>query len=215
MIAISPPDYSDVKDAESRKIIEVLHSRLFHAVKAFMELHTVYKDMILCRTMASQFPWRGKAISRSEHLHLDELGAIAFSDISNIVNWDDKFLDLQPGDVAMIDGEEIEAGKGGITRIVRSKVRMLPSATIDTSISRAIASVSQTAKGSLKVKLHDKIAALDKLARALGMYQPIEDAGNNTRSMVAVTIYEGRPASRPPRGEPASGVVGGDRDESD
>ena len=63
--------------------------------------------------------------------------------------------------------------------------------------------------------MHDKLAALDKLARALGMYQAIEDAGNNTRSMVAVTIYEGRPASRPPRGEPSSGVVGGDRDESD
>jgi hypothetical protein len=63
--------------------------------------------------------------------------------------------------------------------------------------------------------MHDKLAALDKLARALGMYQPIEDAGNNARSMVAVNIYEGRPASRARRDEPAFGLVGHDRDESD
>jgi phage terminase small subunit len=146
---------------------------------------------------------------------VDELGAIAFSDISNIVNWDDKFLDHQPGDVAMIDGEEIEAGKGGITRIVRSKVRMLPSATIDPSISRAIASVSQTAKGSLKVKLHDKIAALDKLARALGMYSETSRAAKDGPPLTAVTIYSGRPDNLPALGERAAEIGDAPGDDGD
>jgi hypothetical protein len=134
---------------------------------------------------------------------VDELGAIAFSDISNMVSWNEEAVDLQPGDVAMVDGEEMEAGKEGITRIVRSKVRILPSATLDPSIRRVIAEVSQTDRGSLKVRLYDKIAALDKLARALGMYQPIDDAGSKTENMVAVTVYEGLGASRPARGRPA------------
>jgi phage terminase small subunit len=146
---------------------------------------------------------------------VDELGAIAFSDISNIVNWVDKFLDHQPGDVAMIDGEEIEAGKGGITRIVRSKVRMLPSATIDPSISRAIASVSQTAKGSLKVKLHDKIAALDKLARALGMYSETSRAAKDGPPLTAVTIYSGRPDNLPALGERAAEIGDAPGDDGD
>ena len=146
---------------------------------------------------------------------VDELGAIAFSDISNIVNWDDKFLDHQPGDVAMIDGEEIEAGKGGITRIVRSKVRMLPSATIDPSISRAIASVSQTAKGSLKVKLHDKLAALDKLARALGMYSETSRVAKDGPPLTAVTIYSGRPDNLPALGERAAEIGDAPGDDGD
>jgi hypothetical protein len=121
-------------------------------------------------------------------------------------------LDFRPGDVAVIDGEQIEARKKGITRIIRSKVRILPSATIELSVRRAIAEVSQTDKGALKVKMRDKLAALDKLARALGMYQPIGDAGSTTENMVAVTIYEGRPASRPTGGQPAAGLVDGDRE---
>jgi phage terminase small subunit len=123
---------------------------------------------------------------------VDELGAIAFSDITDIVNWDDDALDIQPGDAVMIDGDEVEASKEGITRIFRSKVRIAPSAAMAPSISRAIAEVSQTDSNSLKVKLHDKIAALDKLARALGMYQKIDDVGSKNSSMVATIIYEGR-----------------------
>jgi len=142
---------------------------------------------------------------------VDELGAIAFANIGQVLTWGDEIQEVSEGDTYFINGE-VHLAKG-ITRLIRQRVRMLPSATMDPSISRAISQVSQTDRGSLGIKMHDKLAALDKLARALGMYQPIEDAGNNTRSMVA--IYEGRPASRPPRGEPASGVVGGDRDESD
>jgi phage terminase small subunit len=124
---------------------------------------------------------------------VDELGAIAFSDIGNIVNWEDENLDLGPGDIAVIEGEEVKAGKEGITRIIRSKVRILASANIDPSLRRVIAEVSQTDRNSLKVKLYDKISALDKLARALGMYQKIDDLGSKDASMVATIIYEGPP----------------------
>jgi phage terminase small subunit len=124
---------------------------------------------------------------------VDELGAIAFSDISNIVNWEDKNLDLRPGDIAVIEGEEVKASTEGITRIIRSKARILASANIDPSIRRVIAEVSQTDRNSLKVKLYDKIAALDKLARALGMYQKIDDVGSKDANMVATIIYEGSP----------------------
>jgi hypothetical protein len=70
LIGVEPPDFSSVRLKGTREALEILHQRLGDAVKALMELHTVYKDQMLCRKMASQFPWRGKALSRSEHLHL-------------------------------------------------------------------------------------------------------------------------------------------------
>jgi len=145
---------------------------------------------------------------------VDELGAIAFANIGQVLTWGDEIQEIREGDTYFINGKE-HLAKDCITRVIRQRVRVLPIATMDTSVSRVISEVSQTAKGSVKVKMHDKLAALDKLARALGMYQPIEDAGNNARSMVAVNIYEGRPASRARRDEPAFGLVGHDRDESD
>jgi hypothetical protein len=51
--------------------------------------------------------------------------------------------------------------------------------------------------------MHDKIAAIDKLARALGMYTKKLDL--NTKALpVAVTIYEGRPTTGPAPGEVAA-----------
>jgi hypothetical protein len=93
--------------------------------------------------------------------------------------------------------------------VVRQRVNVQAPTQMEARVARAIAEVAQTDKGSVKIKMHDKLGALDKLARALGMYQPIEDTGCNTQSMVAVNVYEDRPASTPARGEPAYEVAGG------
>jgi phage terminase small subunit len=150
---------------------------------------------------------------------VDELGAIAFSDIRTIMSWDNEALDLRPGDRVVIDGEEVEASicafRQGITRVIRSKVRMLPSATMDPSISRVIAEVSQTDKGSLKVKLHDKLAALDKLARALGMYSETSQVAKDGPPLTAVTIYSGRPDNLPALGERAAEIGDAPGDDGD
>jgi hypothetical protein len=58
-------------------------------------------------------------------------------------------------------------------------------------------------KGGLRVELHDKLAALDKLARTLGMYTDNLDVAGNYPPPTAVIIYSGRPAN---------GSAPGDRD---
>jgi hypothetical protein len=117
--------------------------------------------------------------------------------------WDNEAVDLRPGDVVVVvDGKEIEAGEEGFIRVICSKVRVLPSATLDPSISRVIAELSQTGNGSV-IRLHDKLAALDRLARALGMYQKIDDVGPKNQITVAVTSNEDPPATR--RGAPPCG----------
>jgi hypothetical protein len=65
-----------------------------------------------------------------------------------------------------------------------------------------------TDNGGLRVEMHDKLAALDKLSRALGMYTDNLDVAGNCPQLMAVTIYEGRPASWPAPGERAAEAAG-------
>jgi phage terminase small subunit len=141
---------------------------------------------------------------------VEELAAIAFVDIREAVTWDEFSQDVAPGDVFVIDGKEHVAKEGGVTCVVRQRVNLQAPTQMEARVARAIAEVSQTDKGSVKIKMHDKLGALDKLARALGMYQPIEDTTFNPQNLVAVNVYNGRPTSTPPHGEPASEVAGDD-----
>jgi phage terminase small subunit len=146
---------------------------------------------------------------------IDELGAIAFADIGTIVTWEEEITDYEPGTEFGLDGELMIAGNRGITRVIRSKVNVLPSTTIDPKVRRLISEVSQTDKGSIKIKLCDKLAALDKLARALGMYTDNLDVAGKCPQLTAVTIYEGRPASWPTRRKCAAEAADAAGDDGD
>jgi phage terminase small subunit len=87
-----------------------------------------------------------------------ELARIAFSDIRKAVKW---------GTVG--DGESI---------LQASYVALKSSDEIDGDTARAIAEVSQTQTG-LKIKLHDKISALDKLGKHLGLFESDDAAKGN------------------------------------
>ena len=99
---------------------------------------------------------------------VEELGAIAFSDIGDLASWDEGVQVCAPGDEYRLNGELHVAPKGGTTRVVRPRLQIEPSALLRSELRRLISEVSQTDKGTLRIKLHDKLAALDKLARALG-----------------------------------------------
>jgi len=62
--------------------------------------------------------------------------------------------------------DDVKPIKVDVANISQRVVNLLPRCP-------SISQVSQTDRGSLKAKLHDKILALDKLPRALEMYQPI------------------------------------------
>jgi phage terminase small subunit len=79
----------------------------------------------------------------SQERVVQELALIAFSDLRTYVHW----------------------GPDG--------VRLEPSATLTPAQARVVCLVSQTVTkdgGTLRIKLHDKIAALDRLARHLKLY---------------------------------------------
>ena len=70
---------------------------------------------------------------------IQEYGKIAFSDITRFVRWDG-------GEISVVDSKDI-----------------------DIEHSPALQEVSKTDGGTIKIKLHDKLAALNKLAENLGM----------------------------------------------
>lgn len=117
---------------------------------------------------------------------LEELSHIAFADIRNAVKWG-----VSPNDVS---SENADPNSLGIY-----PVRLIPSEKIDDSAAKAVAEVSLTAQG-VKVKMHDKLSALDKLAKHLGMFverhevtgkdgKPIETR-DTSREAIAKAISE-------------------------
>ena len=95
---------------------------------------------------------------------LRELGKIGFADIRKAIEWSGSEL---------VDEQDGEDGDGGEPKVfVRAAniVRLISSDVIDDDTAAAIAEISQTREGSLKLKLHDKRAALVDIGKHLGMF---------------------------------------------
>jgi phage terminase small subunit len=93
---------------------------------------------------------------------LQELAKIAFADISKAVQWRGNLVRIQ-------DNEE-----GGDILLIKetfsNHVRLIDSDKLDPGIAAAIAEVSQTAAGALRIKFHDKQAALVNLGKHMGLF---------------------------------------------
>ena len=89
---------------------------------------------------------------------VEQLVNIVRSDISDVMTW------------GMSEVEDDEGLPNGVA-ILRPNVTVFNSADLPRSITGAIAEVSMTDKGTFKVKMHDKGAAIDKLMRHLGMFE--------------------------------------------
>ncbi len=93
---------------------------------------------------------------------LRELARIGFVDIRKVVTWTNGAQGF----------DEDRAEDTGEVRIsVANFVALTPSDQIDVETAAAIAEVSQTKDGALKVKMHDKRAALVDIGRHLGMFK--------------------------------------------
>lgn len=91
-----------------------------------------------------------------------ELAKIGFSDIRKAVKWQGTLV------------QETDNPDGGdilvVKNIVTNHVQLLSSDEIDEDTAACISEVSQTKEGSLKIKFHDKLGALEKLGKHLGMF---------------------------------------------
>jgi hypothetical protein len=86
---------------------------------------------------------------------LRELAKIGFSDIRKAVAWRNEM-------VAREDEEERKGDDGvvRVTRVLLPQLCIVPSEEMDPDIAAAIAQISQGPNGEVRVRLHDKHAAL-------------------------------------------------------
>lgn len=90
---------------------------------------------------------------------LAELKKIGFSDIRKAVRWRSNVL-----------ATRIDEETGDHEDFFTTNVDLVDSEEIDDATAAAIAEISQTDKGGLKVKFHDKKGALVDIGRHLGMF---------------------------------------------
>jgi phage terminase small subunit len=89
-----------------------------------------------------------------------ELKKLGFSSIGNVVDWREEIVTRE-----IEDGEEGEAKSVLVPRVTIIAKEKLDKTTVD-----AIAEMSQQANGALRVKMHDKHAALVSLGKHLGLF---------------------------------------------
>ena len=112
---------------------------------------------------------------------LTELVKIGFSDIRKVVAWRANEVEVS---------EDLNTGEPVVRAF--NEVVLHDSATLDDATAAAIAEVSQTKDGAVKVKLYDKRAALVDIGRHLGMFNQGRPASPD-----GVAAGEDRPV--PPR----------------
>lgn len=102
---------------------------------------------------------------------LRELGKIGFSDIRKLVRWSAGPTILEPD----IDEEQEAQAHGGSLkrsrRVDGGLVEFVASDEIDDDTAGAISEISQSSTGAVKIKFHDKRAALVDIGKHLGMFK--------------------------------------------
>lgn len=124
----------------------------------------------------------GRAAEKAEitqEMVLRELGKLGFSDIRKAVKWKAHVSDME------VDEETDEARMS-----VTNQVQIIDSEDIDDDTAAAISEISQTDRGGLKIKFHDKRAALVDIGKHLGMFK--DDAKN---APAVTVIIQGKDAS--------------------
>lgn len=95
----------------------------------------------------------------TQEMVLRELGKIGFSDIRKAIKWQAHVSDM-----------EVDEETGEARLAVTNQVQIIDSDMIDDDTAAAISEISQTDRGGLKIKFHDKKGALVDIGKHLGMF---------------------------------------------
>ena len=104
-----------------------------------------------------------KAFDISRERLAQEYARIAFGDIRKAVRWKSNVL------AAYVDPDD-DSGEAAPAGVHVNDVQFLDSDEIDDDTALAISEVGKDSRGGLKMKMHDKMRALDSLARMQGFF---------------------------------------------
>lgn len=114
---------------------------------------------------------RAERTEITQDMVLRELAKIGFADMRKLLKW--------TGNLPKMDVDAAE-DTGEVEICVANFIQLFDSDELDDDIVGAISEISQTKDGALKVKLHDKQAALVNIGRHLGMFKDrVEHTGKD------------------------------------
>lgn len=122
--------------------------------------HYLLKNPKIATAIAAAQSERAKRLDISQDAVLQELAKIGFSDIRKAVSW-------RPN----VAGLAEDPDTGEMRMAITNEVALVSSEDIDDATAAAIAEISQTATGGLRIKFHDKRAALVDIGKHLGMFK--------------------------------------------
>lgn len=143
----------------------------YSAKTAYSQGERLLKNVEIERAVSAAMKIRADRTEITADRVLQELAKIGFSDIRKAVKWHSALTTEEDnpdgGDVAVIK------------RIVTNQVEIVASEDIDDETAAAISEISQNANGGMKIKFHDKRAALVDIGKHLGMFvEKHEHTGN-------------------------------------
>jgi len=114
----------------------------------------------------------GEKLEVTQERVIAELAKIGFSDIRKAIAWHGGMVLTGTG-ADTEESLEPQPHGGGLKRSAAksvSLVELIASGDIDDNTAAAISEISQTRDGGIKIKFHDKKAALTDLAKYLGLF---------------------------------------------
>lgn len=109
-----------------------------------------------------------------------ELMTIAMSDIGDVLKWGSEHVENEEGFTATRPKGKPAA---------RSMATLVDSKAIPAALRRAISEVSMSNRGAFRVKMHDRMKALEMLARIFGLFEKnTEQVGIQAADSIAVLI---------------------------
>lgn len=144
----------------------------YSAKTAYSQGERLLKNVEVDRAISTAMKARENRTEITADRVLQELAKIGFSDIRKAVRWQSSLINEEDnpdgGDVAVIK------------TIVTNQVQLVASDDIDDETAAAIAEISQNSTGGMKIKFHDKRAALVDLGKHLGIFSDkLEVTGKN------------------------------------
>lgn len=141
----------------------------YSARTAYSQGQRLLKHVEVAAAISAAIAERSERTKITQDMVLSELAKLGFSDIRKAINWRSNVL-----------ATRIDEDTGDREDFFTSNVELVDSAEIDDGTAAAIAEISQTDKGGLRVKFYDKRAALTDIGRHLGMFKDkIEHSGIN------------------------------------
>lgn len=140
----------------------------YAAASAEVQASRLLSDAKVAAAVQNAMDRRSKRTEITQDQVLSELAKIGFADIRKAVRW---FSQTNVASVDLDEEGEALVEEGSLRFAVRNQVELVSSDEIDDATAAAISEIGQSSTGALKVKLHDKRAALVDIGKHLGMFR--------------------------------------------